>query len=123
MTPIRAVLAGSDRCAAEGMTLRANAPVLAMCRALIQAGFDPATPLHAYRGDTLCLTVTSIGWGARHTVREDERVGPFLRRWTPFPMPRGDRRLVISDPPVGVWPAPATLILAAAAPMLERRCG
>jgi len=31
---------------------------------LVRAG-DPARPLHAYRGDTLCLKVRSIGEGAR----------------------------------------------------------
>jgi len=34
-------------CGAEGFTVRAYAPVLAMCRKLIEAGYDPATPLHA----------------------------------------------------------------------------
>ena len=36
-----------------------------MCRKLVDAGYDPARPLYAYRGDTLCLKVRSIGEGAR----------------------------------------------------------
>jgi hypothetical protein len=36
-----------------------------VCQALIDAGHDAATPLHAYRGDMLCLKVRSIGEGAR----------------------------------------------------------
>jgi len=32
-------------------------------------GYDPATPLEAYRGE-LCLRVRSIGEGAKLTVRE-----------------------------------------------------
>jgi hypothetical protein len=62
--PIRATLIDSDCCEAEGHTARAYAPVLAMCRGLIAAGYDPARPLEAYRGDMLCLRVRSIGEGA-----------------------------------------------------------
>jgi hypothetical protein len=61
---VRAAISGHDRCDAEGLTVRAFAPVLAMCRKLVDAGHDPATPLHAYRGDTLAMSVTSIGWDA-----------------------------------------------------------
>jgi hypothetical protein len=83
MACITAEIIGSDRCEAEGHTVRAAAPVLAMCRKLIEAGYDPATPLHAYRGDNLALTVSTIGWGAKHTV-EDSRCGtPVLRRYRP----------------------------------------
>jgi hypothetical protein len=62
---IRAVLTGSDTCTAAGLTVRASATVLAMCRQLLAAGHDPATRLQAWRGSTLCLTVRSIGEGAR----------------------------------------------------------
>jgi hypothetical protein len=31
---------------------------------LVGAGHDPTTPLHAYRGDVLCLIVRSIGEAA-----------------------------------------------------------
>ena len=33
------------------------------------AGFTPDRPLHAYRDATLCLTVRSIGEGAKYTVK------------------------------------------------------
>jgi hypothetical protein len=59
---IRATIT-DDRCEAEGYSVRANAPVLALCRKLVENGYDPARPLHAYRGNTVALTVTSIGWG------------------------------------------------------------
>ena len=72
--PIRAEIGKSNQCDAEGYTVKTSAPVLAMCRKLVEVGYDPATPLHAYRGDTLCLTVSSIGWGAKHTVG-DNRFG------------------------------------------------
>jgi len=47
-------LVGSDICTAAGIIARSYAPVLALCRRLIQqAGYDPATPLQVYRGATL----------------------------------------------------------------------
>jgi hypothetical protein len=36
----------------------------ALCRRLVAAGYDPATPLEAYRGDVLCLKVRAIGEAA-----------------------------------------------------------
>jgi hypothetical protein len=60
-----AELDGSDTCNACGIAGHGNAPVLDLCRRLVAAGFDPATPLKVYRGEILCLTVRSIGEGAR----------------------------------------------------------
>jgi hypothetical protein len=79
--PIRATLIDSDRCEADGHTVRAYAPVLAMCRELVAAGYDPATSLVAYRGDTLCLKVRSIGEGAKYTVKDGSTGTPALRRY------------------------------------------
>jgi hypothetical protein len=64
---IRAEIVGDSQCSARGITSRCHksSPVIALCRALIEAGHDPATPLHAYRGDTLCLRIRSIGEAAR----------------------------------------------------------
>ena len=73
---IKAEIIGSDRCEAEGFSVRANAPVLALCRKLIEAGFDPARPLEAYRGSTMCLRVRSIGEGAKLSVEEGNRLAP-----------------------------------------------
>jgi hypothetical protein len=68
---VRAQLLGSNQATAHGVTVSGrNAPVLALCRALIEAGHDPDTPLEAYRGDLLCLRVRSIGEGARLTVED-----------------------------------------------------
>src|SRR4051812_11933379 len=61
---------GHDTASGEGLTVRARSPVLALCRKLVAAGYDPATPLQAYRGPTLCLGVRTIGEGAKMTVRE-----------------------------------------------------
>ena len=65
VAPIRAELTGSNLCSALVLTTRAPAPVLALCRQLVAAGHDPALPLEAYRGVTLCLRVRSIGEAAR----------------------------------------------------------
>jgi hypothetical protein len=75
-----------------------------MCRALIDTGYDPERPLVAYRGDTLCLRVSSIGYGAQYTVEDGRRGSPVLRRFKAFP-----RRAVAVAPPVrpnetlGTW--------------------
>src|SRR5262249_12476082 len=69
-TAIRAELSGDRRCSAVGITATGNAPVLTLCRRLIEAGHNPAARLEAYRGTTLCLRVRSIGEGARLSVRE-----------------------------------------------------
>ena len=66
--PIRGELIGSDRCSALGITAKGHAPVLALCRLLIEAGHHPARPLEVYRGEVLCLRVRSIGEAARLRV-------------------------------------------------------
>jgi hypothetical protein len=78
---LRAEIIGCDSCEAEGHAVRAAAPVLAMCRKLVEAGRDPATPLHAYRGDMLCVKVRSIGEGARYTVEDNRQGTPTLHPW------------------------------------------
>lgn len=83
---IRAEIVGSDQCRAEGYTARASAPVLALCRVLVEAGFDPGRPLHVFRGATLCLTIRTIGEGAVLTVKE-RPFGPVFERWVPFQTP------------------------------------
>ena len=62
---IIARIVGSDRCSALGMTGRGSAPVLSLCRELVAAGHDPATPLEVWRRNTLALTIRSIGEGAK----------------------------------------------------------
>jgi hypothetical protein len=57
--PIRAEISG-DTCGAFGVTARSSSPILSLCRKLIEASHDPATPLEAYRGNTLCLRIQSI---------------------------------------------------------------
>jgi hypothetical protein len=68
---IRAEIVGCDVASAFGITVRATAPVLALCRRLVEAGYDPETPLEAWRGDMLCLRVRSICEGAALEVNGD----------------------------------------------------
>jgi hypothetical protein len=70
LPPIYAELKGSDTCStfsitATGIVASGPSPVLALCRQLIKAGVDHHRPLHAYRGNTLCLVIRSIGEAAR----------------------------------------------------------
>jgi hypothetical protein len=65
---VRAELFGSDGCSAVGITVSATSPVLALCRRLIAAGYDPGLPLEAWRGSVLCLRVRSIGEAAQLRV-------------------------------------------------------
>jgi hypothetical protein len=79
---IHATLIGSHHCEAEGISACGASPVVALCRKLLAAGIDPTRPLLAYRGEVLCLTVRSIGEGARFTVDEGRTAFP---RWKAFP--------------------------------------
>lgn len=63
--PIRAELAWSDAATALGIVARSASPILDLCRLLIEGGYDPATPLEAWRAGTLCLRVDTIGIAAR----------------------------------------------------------
>ena len=89
--PIRATIIGHDECEAEGYHVRAYAPVLAMCRKLIEVGCDPQRPLHAYRGGVLALRVHTIGEGAELTVGDSRTGCPTFRR-------HQDAKKVVSEP-------------------------
>src|SRR5262245_35490186 len=74
---IFAELIGSDRCSARGMTARGITPILKLCRQLIEAGRDPATPLEAWRGSILCLRIRRIGEAAQ--LEPSPRGAGFVR--------------------------------------------
>jgi hypothetical protein len=69
---IIAAVEGSDLCYAAGYTVKDQAPVLAMCRLLVQAGFDPRRPLVAFRGAELAMRIKSIEYGAHYSVAENQ---------------------------------------------------
>lgn len=81
-TPIRAELSGDRRCSAEGLTVNAHAPFLAMARKLIAAGYDPHHVLEAYRGTTLCLRA-QLGAAAQLTVQDGSDGPPRFRQYRP----------------------------------------
>ena len=81
--PIEAELFGSNECRYRGITTRGSAPVLALCRALNDAAYDPSRPLHVYRDKTLVLMARSIGDGAKLTVRDSSTGRPKFRKMTP----------------------------------------
>ena len=76
-----AQLSGSDTCSAAGITATGHAPILAMCRQLLQVGLNPDQALEVYRAGILALTVRSIAQGARLTVEDDSRGTPRFRPW------------------------------------------
>jgi hypothetical protein len=78
-SPVICQIINSDRCEVYGLVVKHNAPVLAMCRRLIEVGYDPDRPLEAYRREVLCLRISSIGYGAKFTVKEKQGT-PILRR-------------------------------------------
>lgn len=73
-----------DLCHAEGFTVRHNAPVLAMCRLLVDLGYDPRRPLLAFRGTELAMAIKSIGYGAG---------APQEMRWPPPRYQTASRRI------------------------------
>jgi hypothetical protein len=60
-TTIEAELTGDDRATAAGVTAHSSSPILALCRALLAAGFDPDAPLVACRDGTVAVRVRTIG--------------------------------------------------------------
>lgn len=86
-------LTGSDTATAHNIAVRSNAPVLKLCRALLDAGHSPDEPLEAYRGGTLCLRVASIGAAACLAVNA---------RGTDFYRPRGVRTAPYVRPPIKI---------------------
>jgi hypothetical protein len=95
-TAIRAEISGGDTAVALGIRVRAYAPVLALCRKLIEAGHDPATPLQAFRGDTPCLRARSIGEATALEIN-GERTG-FRPAREPDAAPPSDYS---GSPPIG----------------------
>lgn len=103
---IRADIIGLGRCQAEGHAVRGASPVLALCRRLVEVGFDPNWPLHAYREDTLCLVVHSIGEAAHLDInskgtgfvrcRQAVRIAPPI---TPLERPAARQSLIAKMQP------------------------
>jgi hypothetical protein len=82
---IRAEYLGATTCTAAGITARASAPVLALCRELLAAGLDPDQAMEVFRGATLALRMRSIGEAAELAVKDDNRGTPRFVRHRPGP--------------------------------------
>jgi len=68
---IRAALRGDNICDACGIAVRSSAPLLALCRALVEAGHVPAIPLEAQ--------INAYGTGFR--PRREADAAPPMNRW------------------------------------------
>jgi hypothetical protein len=76
--PVLRVELIGDGCTAAGLTARGSSPVLQLCRELIEAGHDPARPLHTYRDGVLALVIRNLGEaaGLRVNPKSNGFVGP-----------------------------------------------
>jgi Fe2+ transport system protein FeoA len=76
LNDIRAITTGKEP--------KNHSPRFDYCRKLLQQGVDPNEPLEVYRGDTLSMTIRSIGEGAKLAIRENEKTGPRFIKYQPF---------------------------------------
>ena len=83
--PVRADLIGDNVARACGIVAHNGAPLLKLCRLLVDAGFDPNQPLEAWRDDVLCLRVGAIGQAAALEVNGEG--GGFRRLRQPNAAP------------------------------------
>ena len=75
---IRAELVGDDSYCALGVTTGGLSPLLSLCRLLVERGHDPDRPREAWRGETLCLPIRSIGEAAELDL--NGRATGFVKR-------------------------------------------
>ena len=83
MDTLRAEIAGDRACwLAEGIEVECGSLQCWPCAASSWLpAMTPATPLEAYRGEVLCLRVRSIGEGAKLTVEDSDRLGPWFTKY------------------------------------------
>lgn len=77
-----------------------HSPILDYCRKLIANGENEKTRLEVYRWvlvedpidstkkileERLCLIISEIGKGAKFAITENEKIGPILIKYRPFP--------------------------------------
>lgn len=77
---IEAKLTGDAICTAEGHTVKAGTPVIVLCRALVEAGYDPASPMKVYRGirsrSPFALSVKPLGCALRAKATASPSIKP-----------------------------------------------
>jgi len=75
---LHADLIGGDMATALDITANSSSPVISLCKKLIEAGFDPTSPLECWRGDVLCVRIRSIGETAEFEI--NSHGSGFIRR-------------------------------------------
>jgi hypothetical protein len=78
--PLRAELIGAS-CYAAGISRSGHAPILSLCRALCEAGYDPSLSLVAFRDGIEAVRVRSIGEAAKFTIEDNKHGTPRFRLW------------------------------------------
>jgi hypothetical protein len=101
----------------KALEAQSGAPVLALCRALIATGIDPATPMHVYRGATLALLVRSIGAAAVLDV-----VDGRFQKWHPRKPSAASPIAQTARPPARVRPDASEALGRARAPPRGTHC-
>jgi hypothetical protein len=106
---IIAHLIGDDRAQAGDIVARSRSPVFGLCRALLAAGANPTSKLECFRGSVLALTVKTIGFGAKLTIKENDWVGPKVVPYEPLSRDRVGRHARQNGEPVDNHPTASTL--------------
>ncbi len=61
-----------------------HSPEYDYCRQLLEEGHPEDTRLEIYRGEMLCLTIFSVGEGAKWAIIENNKEGPRKRKYESF---------------------------------------
>lgn len=102
---IEAILTSSTAATALGLAVTHKHPILALCRALVDAEPLPRTldddRMTVYRDGTPELHIPSITASARRTIVENDNVGPKFGRWAPFAGFASEAGIASGEEPVG----------------------
>lgn len=84
---------------AEVKGWKGGSPDLNLARLLVAAGYDPAEPYEAARGEKVGMRYATLGWAAEHTVREDKdgEQPPRFVKYRPFPDEAAPQRGAAED--------------------------
>jgi len=58
-----------------------HSPSFDYCRKVLAEGANPDESLEVYRGEQLAYTVSSIGWGATKSIKEDKYHSPHIVKY------------------------------------------
>jgi hypothetical protein len=80
---IHATLRGDNECEAANIVATGHAPVLILCRRLLQQDVDPDTAMVVYRRGQVALRVRAIGQAANLAVEDNKYGTPHFRKARP----------------------------------------